>query len=289
MSVLKITDILASNKPVLSFEIFPPKNSDTYESVCRAAEEIAELKPPFISVTYGAGGGKSKYTVEIAEKLLQKGITPLAHLTCLTSDKEMIKQILMQMKNAGIENIMALRGDIPSDFDTKQKLDYHYAGDLIKDIKAVGGFCIGGACYPEGHTDAQNLEDDILHLKEKVDAGCDFLTTQMFFENEILLSYLYKIHEAGIFTPVIAGVMPVTNAKQIKRICALSGTYLPGRFKRIVDRFGHSPESMEKAGIAYATEQIISLFSDGVNAVHVYSMNKPHVAAKIQENLKGII
>lgn len=286
---MKITDIISGNKPVLSFEVFPPKNNAAYDSVMSATKDIARLKPPFISVTYGAGGGTGKNTLEIAKNMLAGGVTPLAHLTCIASTKQQIAERLCMFQEAGIENIMALRGDIPADMDETAAQDYKYASQLIKDIKSFGDFCVGGACYPEGHVESRNLQEDIIHLREKAEAGCDFLTTQMFFDNEILFSYLYKIREAGVNIPVIAGIMPVTNAKQIKRICEISGTYLPGRFKRIVDRFGDCPESMEKAGIAYATEQIISLFAGGISAVHVYSMNKAHVAEKIQENLKGII
>ncbi len=285
---MKIIDLLKQNKPMLSFEVFPPKTSSTYDSVFEATQAIAQLKPPFISVTYGAAGGAKFYSLDIAKNLLNAGVTPLAHLTCISSTREQVLQKLAELKEAGIENIMALRGDIPEGFE-RTGGDYQYASQLIRDIKTFGDFCIGGACYPEGHVESANLQEDIIHLKEKADAGCDFFTTQMFFDNEILFSYLYKLREAGINIPVIAGVMPVTNAKQIKRITSLSGTYLPGRFKRIVDRFGDSPESMEKAGIAYATEQIISLFAGGITAVHVYSMNKAHIAAKIQDNLKGII
>ena len=215
------------------------------------------------------------------------GVTPLAHLTCLSSTKDKIADILGKLKENGIENILALRGDMPADADIKR--EYTYAYELVRDIKKYGDFCIGGACYPESHTESHNSADDIKHLKEKVDAGCDFLTTQMFFDNSILYSYLYKIREAGINVPIVAGIMPVTNAKQIKRICELSGTYLPRRFKSIVDRFGDNPDAMKQAGIAYATEQIIDLLANGVNAIHVYSMNKPDVAECIQKNLSEII
>ena len=203
--------------------------------------------------------------------------------------KEDLRDKVTQLKENGIENILALRGDIPADADANQKREYHYAYELIEDIKKYGDFCIGGACYPESHTESHNSEDDIRHLKEKVDAGCDFLTTQMFFDNSILYSFLYKIREAGINVPIVAGIMPVTNAKQIKRICELSGTYLPRRFKSIVDRFGDNPDAMKQAGIAYATEQIIDLLANGVNHIHVYSMNKPDVAECIQKNLSEII
>lgn len=285
---MKLSDLFDKKKPTLSFEVFPPKSSDTYESVKNATEGIAKLNPDYMSVTYGAGGGTSEYTVDIATNLLKNyGVTPLAHLTCVSSTRDKVADVLNKLKENGIENILALRGDIPADFDVKR--EYEYAYQLVEDIKKCGDFCIGGACYPESHTESHNSIDDIKHLKEKVDAGCDFLTTQMFFDNSILYSYLYKIREAGINVPVVAGIMPVTNANQIKRICELSGTYLPRRFKSIVDRFGDNPDAMKQAGIAYATEQIIDLLANGVNAIHVYSMNKPDVAESIQKNLSEII
>lgn len=286
---MKLSQIFAEKRPTLSFEVFPPKTSDTYDSVKFAAEKIASLKPDFMSVTYGAGGGTSKYTADIAENILTKhGVTPLAHLTCVSSDKKTVENTLSSLKDKKIENILALRGDIPSGFENENR-EYKYASQLVSDIKKYGDFCVGGACYPEGHPEDLSVADGIKHLKEKVDAGCEFLTTQMFFDNNILYSFLYKIREAGVTVPIVAGIMPVTNGKQIKRICSLSGTYLPQRFKSIVDRFGDNPSAMKQAGIAYATEQIIDLFANGVNAVHVYSMNKPDVAEKIQQNLSEII
>ena len=287
---MKLSEVFEKKKPTLSFEVFPPKTSDTYESVKIATEGIAKLSPDYMSVTYGAGGGTSDYTVDIATNLLKNhGVTPLAHLTCLSSDKDKIKGILSQLSQNGIENILALRGDIPKDGDKTTKREYRYAYQLVEDIKKYGDFCVGGACYPESHIESHNSEDDIAHLKEKVDAGCDFLTTQMFFDNSILYSYLYKIREAGINVPIVAGIMPVTNANQIKRICELSGTYLPRRFKSIVDRFGDNPDAMKQAGIAYATDQIIDLYANGITNVHVYSMNKPDIAEKIQSNLSDIL
>ena len=287
---MKLSELFNEKKPTLSFEVFPPKTSDTYENVKIATEGIAKLKPDYMSVTYGAGGGTSEYTVDIATNLLKNyGVTPLAHLTCLSSTKDKITGVLDALKENGIENILALRGDIPKDADADVKREYKYAYELVYDIKKYGDFCIGGACYPESHTESHNSVDDIRHLKEKVDAGCDFLTTQMFFDNSILYSFLYKIREAGISVPIVAGIMPVTNANQIKRICELSGTYLPRRFKSIVDRFGDNPDAMKQAGIAYATEQIIDLLANGVNNIHVYSMNKPDVAESIQKNLSEII
>lgn len=286
---MKISTLLNKKVPTLSFEVFPPKTEDNFESVKYATEEIAKIKPDFMSVTYGAGGGTSKYTLAIAENIQNSyGVTPLAHLTCVSSTKEMIKNQLSLLKEKGIENILALRGDIPDGLDMAQ-LDYHYASELVDEIRQSGDFCIGGACYPEGHTESHNQKEDIKNLKRKVDAGCEFLTTQMFFDNNILYNFLYKIREAGITVPIVAGIMPVTNSAQIERICKLSGTYLPQRFKSIVDRFGENPEVMTQAGIAYATEQIIDLIANGVNNIHVYSMNKPEVAQKIYNNLSQIL
>lgn len=285
---MKIKDILAQGKPTLSFEVFPPKTMDNYESVERAAREIAALHPSFISVTYGAGGGTSRYTVDIASTLKNEYQVPtLAHLTCVSSTREHVHQVLGELKERGIENVLALRGDIPKDGAVEK--DYKYASQLIYEIKQSGDFCIGAACYPEGHVESANKTEDITHLKEKVEAGCDFVTTQMFFDNNILYNYLYRIRERGITVPVVAGIMPVTNASQIKRICQMSGTYLPARFKAIVDRFGDNPAAMKQAGIAYATDQIIDLIANGVNGIHIYSMNKPDVAARIQASLSEIL
>lgn len=285
---MKIKDILGKGQPTLSFEVFPPKTVDKYESVERAALEIAKLSPAFMSVTYGAGGGTSRYTVDIAAALKnQCHVTPLAHLTCVSSTREQVHQVLEELKEREIENVLALRGDIPAVGSVEK--DYHYASELIYEIKQFGGFCIGAACYPEGHVESANKTADIGYLKEKVEAGCDFVTTQMFFDNNILYNYLYRIREKGITVPVVAGIMPVTNVAQIKRICQMSGTYLPSRFKAIVDRFADNPAAMKQAGIAYATEQIIDLIANGVNGIHVYSMNKPEVAGKIKESLSEII
>ncbi len=288
---MKLRERFAQEKPSLSFEVFPPKTTDKYDSVKFAAEEIAKLNPSYMSVTYGAGGGTSQYTVSIAADLQQTcGVTSLAHLTCVSSTKDTVRTQLSALKAAGIENILALRGDIPEAMTLSPDCDYHYASELIADIKSYDyDFCIGGACYPEKHVESENVKEDIINLKKKVDAGCEFLTTQMFFDNNILYNFLYKIREAGITVPVIPGIMPVTNAKQIVCSCQLSGTYLPARFKQIVDCFGDDPNAMKQAGIAYATDQIIDLFANGVNHVHVYSMNKPDVAAKIIDNLSDII
>ena len=287
---MKIIDIVKGNKPSLSFEVFPPKTSDTLDTVKEATEKIARLKPSFMSVTYGAGGGTSEYTVSVAKNIKDNcGVDTIAHLTCINSTKDDISHRLEALKNAGIENILALRGDITPENKDKIKFDYRYASELVADIKKYGDFCIGGACYPEIHPESANQKEDILNLKRKVDAGCQFLTTQMFFDNNLLYNFLYKIREAGITVPIIAGIMPITNAKQIERAIKLSGSYIPQRFKSLVDRYGSDPLAMSQAGIAYATDQIIDLYANGINAVHVYSMNKEYVARKIQENISEII
>lgn len=285
---MKIKDILEQGRPTLSFEVFPPKTEDKYDSVEKAAMEIAKLSPAFMSITYGAGGGTSRYTVDIASMLHNVcQVNALAHLTCVSSTKAQIQEMLLALHQGGIENILALRGDIPR--DGAAATDYRYASELIREIKQNGDFCIGAACYPDGHVESVNKTADMGFLKEKVEAGCDFVTTQMFFDNHVLYNYLYRIREKGITVPVVAGIMPVTNAAQIKRICEMSGTYLPARFKAIVDRFGDNPGAMKQAGIAYATEQIIDLIANGVNGIHVYSMNKPDVAARIKDSLSEIL
>lgn len=287
---MKIREMLKDGNVHISFEIFPPKTDAGYNSVVSAAEKIAALKPSFISVTYGAGGGTSKNTVNIASHIRDNfGVESLAHLTCVSSTKEEVHQVIEQIKAKGIENILALRGDIPKDAEFPLPNQYKYACELIEDIKGCGDFCIGAACYPEGHVETEHKKDDIIHLKNKVDCGVDFLTTQMFFDNTILYNFLYRIREQGITVPVLPGIMPMTNAKQIKRSCELSGTVLPERFKAIVDRFGDNPAAMQQAGIAYATDQIIDLLANGINNIHVYSMNKPEVAEAIMTNLSEII
>lgn len=286
---MKIIDIIKADKPTLSFEVFPPKTSDKFDVVKNATEEIAALSPDFMSVTYGAGGGTSEFTASIAQNIQNKtGVPVLAHLSCVSSTKDEIHRQLDSLKEKGIENILSLRGDIPQGM-LKEHLDYHYAYELTREIKEYGGFCIGGACYPESHPESENSFKDIEYLKMKVDAGCEFLTTQMFFDNNALYNFLYRAQRAGIDVPVVAGIMPVTNPKSIKRICSISGTALPQRFIRIVDRYGDNPEAMKQAGIAYATEQIIDLYANGIRAVHVYSMNKPDVAEKILSNISSII
>ena len=288
---MKIIDLFKNGNQVISYEVFPPKTSNGAESVKEATKEIAKIKPGFISVTYGASGGTSDYTIDIASNIEKKlNVTSLAHLTCVTSNRETIIDQLKKLKENNIENILALRGDLPLDMIDLKSRDYSYASDLMRDIgKYDSNFCVGGACYPEGHIESEHMADDIKYLKDKVDKGCKYFISQMFFDNNILYNYLYKLRDAGIDVPVIAGIMPVTNPKQIKRITELSGTFLPQRFKTIVDKFGHSPKAMTQAGIAYATEQIIDLYANGVNGIHVYTMNKPEIAKSIHNNLSEIV
>ncbi len=290
---MKLTEIFEKNTPHLSFEVFPPKTTTSFESVMAATEEIARLKPSFMSVTYGAGGGTSQYTLDIAKNIKASyGVPTLAHLTCVSSTKDTVALMIERIKDAGIQNVMALRGDIPAEMQSEDRSSwtYRHATDLIRELKESGAdFCIGAACYPEIHPESADQKEDIKYLKEKVDAGCDFLTTQMFFDNNLLYNFLYKIREAGITVPVIPGIMPITNAKFVERSVKLSGSFVPQRFKSLVDKFGSDPEAMKQAGIAYATDQIIDLYANGITNVHVYSMNKPDVAQKIQSNLSAII
>ena len=290
---MKIADILKKPEMSLSFEVFPPKKETGLESVRMATEEIAKLGPSFMSVTYGAGGGTSAYTVEIARNIQEKyGVPLLAHLTCISSDRKKVDGQIRTMKEAGIENVMALRGDIPPELtkEDRSAWDYNYAVELVRQLKESGNdFCIGGACYPEVHPESRSQAEDIRHLKEKVDAGVDFLTTQMVFDNSLIFTFLYKLREAGVTVPVIPGIMPITNRIQVDKAIRLSQAFIPQRFKALVDKFGQDPESMKQAGIIYATDQIIDLYANGITNVHVYSMNKPDVAKGIWENLSDIL
>lgn len=284
---MKIKDLFGQKKVTISCEIFPPKKDTAFSGIFETVDAIQSLGVDFISVTYGAGGSTSKKTVEVASYIQERHHLPaLAHLTCCDSTKEDIRQRLAEMKERGIENILALRGDKPKEYVPGP---YTYAIDLIRDIKSQGDFCIGGACYPDGHVECEHKEDDIAFLKEKVEAGCDFLTTQMFFDNNVYYNFLYRVLAVGIQVPVIPGIMPVINARQVKRSAELSGTSLPPRFKAIADKFSDDPLAMEQAGIVYATEQIIDLVANGVKYIHLYTMNRPQTAAKIMENLSHIL
>ena len=287
---MKIIDKLNEDRIHISFEVFPPKTDAGFEKVKDATDKIAQLNPSYISVTYGAGGGTSKNTAKIASHIKHElGVESLAHLTCASSTKEEVRQVIENLKQLEIENILALRGDIVPGMTFPSEERFHYAYELVEEIKKHGDFCIGAACYPEGHVENEHKEDDIKYLKQKVDSGVDFLTTQMFFDNDIHYNFLYRIREAGITVPVLPGIMPITTAAQMKRSQELSGTVFPRRFLALLDRFGDYPDAMKQAGIAYATDQIIDLLANGVKNIHVYSMNKPEVAAKIMESLSEVI
>ena len=282
-----IRDILARGRPSVSFEVFPPRADAPFGPVRDAVSRLALQKPSFMSVTYGASGNAQANTAAIAEFVQQCGVPALAHLTCVSATREGIEREVSLLRAAGVKNVLCLRGDLPKDAPAVSG-EFAHAVDLVR-VLAGSGLCLGGACYPECHPDCEHIEDDIAHLREKVEAGLDFVTTQMFFDNNIFYRYLAKLRDRGVTVPVIAGIMPVTNGRQIGRICRISGTYLPSRFKAIVDRYGDRPQAMLDAGIAYATSQIVDLFANGVNAVHIYTMNRPEVAERIMANLKGIL
>lgn len=286
---MKIIDILKNKRVTLSFEVFPPKTADDVPTALAAAEAIAALHPDFMSVTYGAGGGTSDFTVHIASAVKKTyGVEVMPHLTCLSSTKEKVTETLQDYKEAGFETIMALRGDVPA--DGTRKNDFEHATDLMKQIKSFdSSMTLGGACYPEGHPESPSLAADIENIRSKVDAGAQFLSTQMFFDNSLFYSYLNRLHAAGIDVPVLAGIMPITNKRILTRSLAMSGTAVPARYIAMVDAYGDSPEAMKQAGIAYATEQILDLYANDVRNVHVFAMNKPDVAKAISENIRPVL
>ena len=287
---MRLTELLNTENVTISCELFPPKQGAQLDNYKKIVGDMAALKPAYMSVTYGATGGTSDYTVELANEVRNVNHIPaLAHLTCASSTKEKVASVIQELKEKQIENVLALRGDIPQNADFPLPNQYKHASELIYDIKSQGDFCIGGACYPEGHPESQTLEEDLIHLKEKVDAGCEFLTTQMFFDNNIFYNFMYRIREAGIMVPVVPGIMPITKRAQVKNAVKLSGCNVPERFKNIVDRFGDTEAAMRQAGVLYATDQIIDLIANGVNHIHIYSMNKPEIARAIYNNLSHII
>ena len=285
-----ISEMLNNDKVTVSFEVFPPKADSSFDVVKSAVGELNGLHPDYMSVTYGAGGSTSKRTVDIASHIQNElGTNALAHLSCIAATRGQISEQLKELKNAGIENILALRGDIPENGVLPEGMEYHYAWQLVEEIKKVGGFCVGAACYPEGHVECLNKTKDLDYLKQKVDCGCDFLVTQMFFDNNVLYTFLYNALKAGIEIPVTAGIMPVTNSKQISKICSLSGTSLTPKFRAILDKFGDNPAALKQAGIAYAVDQIVDMVSNGIKGIHVYTMNKPDVAKSILNSLSAVL
>ena len=286
---MKLNTVIENEKLTISFEVFPPKTDADFKSVRQAAYDVAALHPDYMSVTYGAGGSTSGHTLAIAQGIQKEYEVPtIAHLTCVGATKQSIHNALCEMKQAGVENILALRGDRPAWMEQEPFTDYHYASELVETIREFGGFCVGGACYPEGHPDAGNKREDIQNLKKKVDAGCEFLTTQMFFDNNIFYNFLYHAREAGIQVPIIPGIMPITRKTQVKNAVKLSGCHMPERFINIVDHFGSDKAAMQQAGIIYATDQIIDLLANGITHIHVYSMNNADVARGILNNLAEI-
>lgn len=291
---MTVKQILDSKSVTISFEIFPPKKQDNFDNVVNAAKNLSSLKPDFMSITYGAGGTTKVNTVEIASKIQSFNVPALAHLTCVGNTLDSVKSVILQMKEAGIENVLALRGDKPRDWDdssmgqkfTNEGLEH--ASQLVAILKEAG-FCVGGACYPEGHPESANREEDIDNLKYKVDAGVDWLTTQMFFDNNMLYSYLYRLQSKGIRVPVLAGIMPITNSSQVSRMVKLSSAYVPAKLLSFCDKFADKPAAMFQAGIDYATDQIIDLISNGVRGIHIYTMNKSDIATAILRNIDAIV
>lgn len=285
----KIMEILNDGRIHLSCELFPPKQGAELQNSLEIVNRIAAVKPSYMSVTYGAGGSTVGYSAALAKEVQDNGLPALAHLTCVKADEVKITEVLQQLQGHGVNNILALRGDIPADMQGDHQGRFAHASDLMRFVKEQGDFCVGGAAYPEGHPESGSLEQDIENTKYKVEAGVDFLVTQMFFDNTILYNYMFRLLRAGINVPVVPGIMPVTNAKQIIRICQLSGTKLPPQFRAMVEKFADKPEALKQAGIAYATGQIIDLISNGFDNVHIYTMNKPEIFKGIMDNLSEIV
>jgi methylenetetrahydrofolate reductase (NADPH) len=289
---VKIKKLFENKKIVLSFEIFPPKKNYPIDTIYKTIEELSELSPDYISVTYGASGtSESHRTLEIASLIKNKyNIESLAHLTCINSSKDKIFNLLEELKNNNVENILALRGDLPiENKNFPMPHQYKYAVDLIKHIKSFGHFSIGAACYPEGHIESKNIDNEIIYLKEKIDVGTDYLISQLFFENEHFYSFINKLEKNNIKIPVQAGIMPVINKKQIEKIVFLSGAYLPEKFLKILNTYEDNPKALEDAGIAYACDQIVDLITSGVRGIHLYAMNRPKVIKRIISNISSIL
>ena len=286
---MKITSLFNSGKTVFSFEVFPPKKDSPIESVYGQLEEICALKPDFISVTYGAGGtGAHSRTCEIAAKIKRDfHVESVAHLTCVNSTKAMIDETLADFKAHDIENILALRGDYTE--GVAPRTDFRYASELCAYIRRHGGFDISGACYPESHMDSADEIEDVLNLKKKVDAGAQHLISQLFFDNELFYRFMERAKIAGINVPVEAGIMPVTNKRQIERMVSLCGASLPPKFAKIMQKYESKPEALRDAGIAYAVEQIVDLIANGVDGIHLYTMNSPYVAEKITRAVENLL
>ena len=284
---MRIKDIF-NKKTVFSFEVFPPKKTSSIDTIYKTIDELHDLEPDFISVTYSAGGsGNGGLACDIASRIKETGITPVIHLPCINYTREEISTTLDEIKSRGIENILALRGDINPDIP--QKHDFLHASDLITFIKSKGDFDIAGACYPEGHPDSENLFEDIMNLRKKVEAGADHLISQLFFDNDYFYEFREKAMLAGINVPIEAGIMPVVNKNQIERMVTTCGASLPNKFVKIMQKYEHNPDALRDAGIAYAVNQIIDLAANGVDGIHLYTMNNAYVARKISEAVSGVL
>ncbi|MBQ3131142.1 MAG: methylenetetrahydrofolate reductase [Clostridia bacterium] len=284
-----IKDILNSKPVTFSCELFPPKVGTDLQKADMVVEKTAALRPDFISVTCGANGGNTENVLRMAKHANDCGSVGLAHLTCVSASREGIAKRIAEMKDAGIYNVLALRGDLPEGMEKPEDACFQHANELVELLKGSGEFSVGGACYPECHPESASQAEDIINLKRKVDAGCDFLTTQMFFDNDLLYRFLNKLSKAGVDVPIIAGIMPVTSGRQVARITGLSGALMPPRFRNMLDCYGNNDAAMEQAGIAYACEQIADLVANGIRGIHIYTMNKPEIAGKILNNLSSVL
>ena len=283
---MKISTLFNESKPIISFEIFPPKQTTSIESIYSTIDALAPLSPDFISVTYCAGGSTQGKTVQIASLLKnQYNITPLAHLTCVGGSKESMDQILDELEREGVHNILALRGDLP---EGSSLGDFSYASDLIKYIKQRDSFDVAAACYPEKHIEALTLEEDIKHLQYKVDCGAELLISQLFFDNDAFYKWRENVRSQGIHTPIVAGIMPITSGKQLERMVTLCGASIPASIQNLIKAYNHNAQALKEAGIAYATMQIIDLLASGVDGIHLYTMNQADIAKRIMENIRGI-
>lgn len=284
---MKIRELF-DKKIIFSLEVFPPKKTSSVDVIYKTLEELGDIHPDFISVTFGAGGsGNSRYALDIASKISENGIIPMLHLPCINFTKEEIDSALDEAKSRGIENILALRGDLNPDITPVKQ--FSHASDLIPYIKTRGEFDVAGACYPEGHPDSETLDEDIENLRKKVDSGADHLITQLFFDNEYFYNFRDKAVKAGINVPIEAGIMPVVNKNQIERMVTTCGASLPHKFVKIMQKYGQNPEAMRDAGIAYAINQIVDLAASDVDGIHLYSMNNAYVARKISEAVSGVL
>ncbi len=286
---MKIADILKQKEVVISFEMFPPKKWEGLEKTKQTARRMATLGPDFMSVTYGAGGGASDFTVSVAEEIGRQGMPALAHLTCVSAGRGKIDEVIEQLRGKKIENILALRGDLPAEGDFVLPENFSHATDLISYIKSKGDFCIGAACYPTGHPEAESMEADLQYLRQKQELGADFLTSQLFYDNQLFYEFRDRARKAGITVPILAGIMPITTVSQIERTIQLSSSTVPEHFRRLLERYQDNAESMRQAGILYAVSQIADLLANGQNYIHIYAMNKPDVVMDIMALLRPLI